>query len=191
VGPVANPVTRPKIDLYGVVIGEGYVTASVINPGRALHKGERETRTIKVGDMIAGYKVIKIALDRIVVAAGEDFFEVLLYDPKAPKKRVETRTPNQAATITTILPTPTPPEITQPEKTGVTSSIVNSAPRNICNADTRLQTSDTRLSPQDLNHRRDLFATFIIPISPVSFYLRVLWPFPPLSMRSDVYSLTV
>ena len=110
----ANPITRPRIELYGVVIGEDYITASVINPGRPLHKGERETKTIKVGDMVGAYKVTKITPDRIVLEAGGDLFEVLLYDAKVPKRRTEVRTPTQAVAITSVLPAPPPPEVTPP-----------------------------------------------------------------------------
>ena len=109
---MAKPITRPQISLYGVVISEDYQFASIINPGRPLHKGERETKTIKVGDMVGAYKLTKITPDRIVMEADGDSFEVLLYDPKAPKRRVEIRTPTQAATITSVLPDPTPPEMT-------------------------------------------------------------------------------
>ena len=110
----AKPLARPQISLYGVVIAENYQFASIINPGRPLHKGERETKTIKIGDLIGEYKLTKILSDRIVMEAGEDSFEVLLYDPRAPKRRVEVRTPTQPATVTSMLPTPTPPGMTQP-----------------------------------------------------------------------------
>ena len=101
---MAKPVTRPQISLYGVVIAEDYQFASIINPGRPLHKGERETKTIKVGDMVGEYKLTKIMSDRIVMEAGEDSFEVLLFDPRTPKKRVEVRTPTQQTTVTSTVP---------------------------------------------------------------------------------------
>ena len=41
---------RPQVILYGVSIAEDYQAASIINPGRALRKGERETMTLKVGE---------------------------------------------------------------------------------------------------------------------------------------------
>jgi hypothetical protein len=109
-----KPVVRPQITLYGVVIGHDYQIASVINPGRPLHKGEREMKTLKIGDMVGDYKLTKITQDRIVMEAGEDSFEVLLYDPRVPKKRMEARTPTQPATVTSTIPTPIPPGATQP-----------------------------------------------------------------------------
>lgn len=119
---MAKPVTRPQITLYGVVIAENYQTASVINPGRTLHKGERETKTLKIGDMVGEYKLTKIMQDRIVMEAGEDSFEVLLYDPRTPKKRVEVKTPTQPTTITSTIPVPTSPAGAQPPSPAVLSS---------------------------------------------------------------------
>ena len=109
---MAKPVARPQITLYGVVIAENYQIASVINPGRPLYKGEREMRSLKVGDMVGEYKLSKIMPDRIVMEAGEDSFEVLLYDPRTPKKRVEVKTPTQPATVTSTTPTVGPPGVT-------------------------------------------------------------------------------
>jgi hypothetical protein len=118
---MAKPVTRPQSTLYGVVIAEDYQTASVVNPGRILHKGERETKTLKIGDMVGEYKLTKIMQDRIVMEAGEDSFEVLLYDPRTPKKRVEVKTPTQPTTVTSTVPAPTSPGGAQPPPPAVVS----------------------------------------------------------------------
>jgi len=90
-GGQSKPTARPQIILYGVTIAPDYQSASVVNPGRFLYKGERETKTIKVGDQVGGYKLAKILPDRITMEATGDRFDVLLYDPKVPKKRGETR----------------------------------------------------------------------------------------------------
>ena len=90
-GGQSKPTARPQIILYGVTIAPDYQSASVVNPGRFLYKGERETKTIKVGDQVGGYKLARILPDRITMEATGDRFDVLLYDPKVPKKRGETR----------------------------------------------------------------------------------------------------
>jgi hypothetical protein len=120
-GMAGKPVTRPQIALYGVVLGEGYQSATIINPGRTLVKGERETKTIRVGESVGSYKVAKILPDRIVMEGGEDSFEVLLYDPRSPKRRVEVRTPTTPATVTSTTlsanpsaPPPGVPQLTPP-----------------------------------------------------------------------------
>jgi hypothetical protein len=113
-GAAAKPVTRPQISLYGVVIVGEYESATIINPGRTLHKGERETKTIKVGESVGDYKLAKILPDRIVMEGGEDSFEVLLYDPRSPKKRLEVRTPAAPAAVTSASPSATPPGMPQP-----------------------------------------------------------------------------
>jgi len=82
---------RPQVVLSGVAISDDYQSASISTPGRPLKKGERETMILKLGDRIGEYKLAKIADDRITMEAGGDSFEVLLYDPKKPKARVEVR----------------------------------------------------------------------------------------------------
>jgi hypothetical protein len=54
---------------------------------------------------MGGYKLAKIMPDRITMEAPGDSFDVLLYDPKAPKKRVETR----IAEAKTVQPSPAGP----------------------------------------------------------------------------------
>ncbi len=88
----AKPVVRPQVVLYGVMIADEHQTASIANPGRPLFKGERETKTVKVGERIGEYSIAKILPDRITLEASGDSFEVLLFDPKTPKKRTEVRT---------------------------------------------------------------------------------------------------
>lgn len=87
-----KPVVRPQVILSGVVISDNYQAASVSSPGRPLRKGEREAMTLKLGSKIGEYKLAKIAEDRITMEAGGDSFEVLLYDPKKPKARIEVKT---------------------------------------------------------------------------------------------------
>lgn len=112
-----KPVVRPKIILYGVTIAEGYQSASIVNPGRPLKKGEREITSLKVGESIGEYKIAKILPDRIVLEGTGDSFEVLLYDPKAPKQRTYVKTETKPATITSTLPSPAPTPIPKPPST--------------------------------------------------------------------------
>lgn len=107
-GVGGKPVTRPQITLYGVVLGENIQLASIINPGRPLHKGERETKTLKVGERIGEYKLAKIEPDRILMEAEDDSFEVLLFDPRAPKKRLDIKTVSKAPTPPSPQSGPTP-----------------------------------------------------------------------------------
>lgn len=102
----AKPVVRPQIVLYGVMIADDYQTASIVNPGRPMLKGEREVKTIKLGDRVGDYKITKILPDRITVEAPGDSFDVLLYDPKTPKKRTEVKTTSRPAEVTSTLPGP-------------------------------------------------------------------------------------
>lgn len=47
--------------------------------------------TLKIGDRVGEYKMTKILPDRITLEADQDRFEVLLFDPRSPKKRTEIR----------------------------------------------------------------------------------------------------
>ena len=101
-----KPTVRPQITLYGVAIAEGYQSASITQTGKPIPKGERETTTVKIGDRIGDYNLTKIMPDRIQLTNGEDSFEVLLFDPKAPKKRIDVKTPSKPVAVTSTLPGP-------------------------------------------------------------------------------------
>jgi hypothetical protein len=107
-----KPMVRPKIILYGVTLAEDDQYALISNPGRPLQKGEREIMTIKVGDRIGEYQLVKILTDRIIMEAPEDTVEILLYDPKTPKTRISPPSRPMPAEvpkpISPISPAPTP-----------------------------------------------------------------------------------
>jgi hypothetical protein len=106
---VKKPIVRPQVVLYGVTLLEDYQSASIVNPGRPLKRGEREILNLKVGEQVGEYKLTKILSDRIILEAEEDNFEVLLYDAKMPKRRSDIKTENRPATVTSTLPAPSPP----------------------------------------------------------------------------------
>ncbi len=104
-----KPIVRPQIVLSGVLIAGDYQVASIVNPGKPLRKGERETLTAKAGDRIGEYKLAKILPDRITLEAQGDSYEVLLYDSKMPKRRTQVKAESKSAAIaTTITTTPLP-----------------------------------------------------------------------------------
>jgi hypothetical protein len=112
-----KPMVRPQVVLYGVSIAGNYKAASIVNPGRPLTKGERELMTVKVGDPVGEYKLTKILADRITLEAAGDTFEVLLYDPKAPKRRMGVKTENRPATVTSTQPGSAPSAVGAPPPT--------------------------------------------------------------------------
>jgi hypothetical protein len=105
---IKKPIVRPQVTLYGVTIAGDYSSASISYPGRPLQKGEREVLTVKVGDRVGEYKLAKILEDRIGLETPEDNFEIFLYDAKAPKRRVYTKTENKPVTVTSTVPGPPP-----------------------------------------------------------------------------------
>ncbi len=104
----AKPAARPSIQLFGVLISNDLKAVSIANPSKPLPKGERETKTMKIGDRVGDYQLTQIMADRIILEAPGDTYEVLLYDPKSPKKRVVVKTPSKPAEVTSALPAPAP-----------------------------------------------------------------------------------
>lgn len=105
--PAGNGIkqlVRPQVILYGVTMAGDYQAASIASPGRPLHKGERETFTVKKGERIGEYKLARILFDRITLEADGDTFEVLLYDPSMSKRRSHIRTESKPAAITSAQP---------------------------------------------------------------------------------------
>ncbi len=130
-GKGGKPVVRPQIVLYGITVFGDYQSATVSTPGNPLRKGERETMTIKPGDKVGEYQLSKIQPDRITLEAGEDSFDVLLYDPKTPRQRSQVKTEAKPAAITTVgsapAPAPTAPgAVPQPPPQAVTSPVAPS-----------------------------------------------------------------
>lgn len=110
---VKKPVVRPQVTLYGVMIAGDDRSASISYP-RPLQKGEREVFTTKMGDRVGEYKIVKISEDRIELEASGDGFEVLLFDARAPKKRIDAMTVNRPATITSTVAVPPAPVTPRP-----------------------------------------------------------------------------
>ena len=104
-GTSMRPMARPQIILYGITLTKDYQSVSIVQPGRALRKGEREMMTLKVGERIGEYKVAKIFPDRITLEAEGDTFEVSLYDLGKPKQRKDVKTETKPASVTTAIPT--------------------------------------------------------------------------------------
>jgi hypothetical protein len=123
-----KPMVRPQVVLYGVTIAGDYKAASIVNPGRSLTKGERELMTVRVGDPVGEYKLTKILSDRITLEAEGDVFEVLLYDPKAPKRRMGAKTENRPATVTSTQPASVPSAVGAPPPTPPTGGPVPASP---------------------------------------------------------------
>jgi hypothetical protein len=123
-----KPIMRPQVVLYGVTIVGDYKAASIANSGRPVTKGERELMTVKIGDPVGEYKLTKILSDRITLEAAGDTFEVLLYDPKAPKRRMGVKTENRPAAVTSTQPASVPSAARVPPSTPPTRGPVSASP---------------------------------------------------------------
>ena len=102
INAVVRPKVRPQVILNGLTISEDYQAATITSPGKTLRKGEREATTLKIGEKVGEYSLAKVSPDRITLENGNDSFEVLLYDPKKPKRRADAR--NEAKTPDAAFP---------------------------------------------------------------------------------------
>ncbi len=102
IAEVPKPIIPAQVVLYGVVIAGDYQSAIVSIPDRPHGKGERGTQVIKSGEKIGEYTLAKILPDRICMESNGAIFEVLLYDPQNPKRKVDRKTEIQTA----MAPTP-------------------------------------------------------------------------------------
>jgi hypothetical protein len=103
---VKKPPVRPQVILSGVAIVGDKQFASILNAGKSPRKEGRETITVRVGDSVGEYKVVKILTDRILLEGAEESFEVLLHDPKVERKRSYVKTENKPAAVTSLVPSP-------------------------------------------------------------------------------------
>ena len=106
--PSSKTNGRPQVILYGVTLAGDYQSAFVANPETSLKMGKKEQMIIKLGERIGQYKLAKVLSDRITLEASGDTFEVLLHDPKMPKKRTGIRTETKPAMITSTVASSTP-----------------------------------------------------------------------------------
>jgi hypothetical protein len=146
IGDGKKELVRPQIVLYGVTIVGEYRAASIANPGRPLRKGERETFTVRAGERIGDYKLAKILSDRITLEAQGDTFEVLLYDSKTPKRRMDFKTEGRPATVTSTQPVPpsSPPATPVPASTPAAPGMPGPIPPSVQG---RTTTTPAPLSP--------------------------------------------
>jgi len=113
-----KPLARPQVVLFGVTLAGDYQSASIVQIGRSLRKGEREMLTLKAGERIGEYKLASIMPDRITLEAEGDTFEVLLYDTAKPKTRTAVKTESKPVSVTSTLPGPTGPSPIEPPRPG-------------------------------------------------------------------------
>ena len=155
-GDGKKELVRPQIVLYGVTIVGEYRAASIANPGRPLRKGERETFTVRAGERIGDYKLAKILSDRITLEAQGDTFEVLLYDSKLPKRRMDVKTEGRPATVTSTQPVPASPPGNAPAcRTG---SGINGQTCSICGTNSSSTDSSTKAHSTNQKGKNDVLS---------------------------------
>lgn len=98
-----------RITLYGVIITDDHKTALVVysEKKRTFSKkrrprsktGAKTTRWLKEGDTLESFKVTGILEDKLLLMAGGNSYDLLLYDKDKPKSRVAIRqTPRSSGT---------------------------------------------------------------------------------------------
>ena len=94
---VISPTATKNFTLYGIsIIGDqkNALISSLPSPRK-----KTNTVLVKEGEYLDQCLVVGIKEDRVIFRAGEDTFEVLLYDPSHPKNRRAARTTNKAPRV--------------------------------------------------------------------------------------------
>ena len=99
--PVDKPpkISGREISLYGVIIMEGYVSALISNPKP--ESGERNSKWVKVGDLIGDFEVKEIKEESVVLIEGNERYEIKLFDEAKARKAA----PSSKAAAKEIKPT--------------------------------------------------------------------------------------
>lgn len=95
-------VVLKGIMLFGVVIAEDYAAALVTDIGNMPTSSKRgrlpkrvlttnKTKWVKVGDTLGDFKVAGITNDKVLLEAGADKYDLLLYDKDKPKIRASVK----------------------------------------------------------------------------------------------------
>jgi len=105
-------VVLKSIFLFGVVITDDYAAALVTDIGNmpTSSKGRRlpkrmlatnKVKWVKVGDTLGDFKVAEISNDRVLLKAGSDKYDLLLYDKDKPKIRASVAPKSEPAVVST------------------------------------------------------------------------------------------
>ena len=157
---------RPQVILYGITLAGDYQSASLVNPGRNIKKGERELITVKIGERIGDYKVSKIFSDKITLESEGDHFEVLLYDPKMPKRRMDVRTETKPASVTSTVASSTAAAEVKRESGAPKESIVPSTTPAPTGPSRRPYRREGGQETKDPSQEREAPAPVTPPIAP-------------------------
>jgi len=112
-----------RITLYGVVITDDHKTALVVynekkgTSSKARHPQNKTdaktTKWLKEGDTLESFKVAGILEDKLLLMAGGNSYDLLLYDKDRPKSRVAIRqAPSPSGTTKQVTDSKKPPEST-------------------------------------------------------------------------------
>jgi len=106
-----KPLPKPELVLYGTIVAEGGSVAYIEDrksPKTTPGRGKRQT-AVKKGDVISGFVLKEIEVDRVVLTRGEETMVVYLSDAGKQREGSTTSSPSKA-------PTPT-----QPPSVGLTT----------------------------------------------------------------------
>ena len=119
-----------SIALYGAIITGGYKTALVAKLD--VKPGEKKMQWIKVGDTVGSFRVMEIKSESIIVAEGDNQYEVLLYDKDKPK------------TATALSKKETKPTVVSAEPFKKSSTDLSKGKADDSNSEENMDTSETK-----------------------------------------------
>lgn len=95
-----KPLPKPELVLYGTIVAEGGSVAYIEDkksPKTTPGRGKRQT-AVKKGDVISGFVLKEIEVDRIVLTRGEETMVVYLSDAGKQRGTETTLSPSKAVT---------------------------------------------------------------------------------------------
>ncbi len=115
-----KPLPKPELVLYGTIVAEGGSVAYIEDkksPKTTPGRGKRQT-AVKKGDVISGFVLKEIEVDRIVLTRGEETMVVYLSDAGKQRGTETTLTPSKVVTTPppTFFPELTPAPAATPSK---------------------------------------------------------------------------
>ncbi|MDA2916899.1 hypothetical protein MYX64_08695 [Nitrospinae bacterium AH_259_B05_G02_I21] len=105
--PGVGDIAGTRFVLHGVILYDNGPSLALLQEPRLT---EKKVKSLAQGEKIGPYVLKTIKSDRVVMALGDEEFEVVLYKPKKPKsqpKRPGARAPSRARPKPSSKPSPT------------------------------------------------------------------------------------
>lgn len=95
-----SPQAPTSVFLNGVILADDYQAALINNQKPAA--GEKREKWVKIGDRIAGFQVVAIEKDKIVLEEEGEEYEISLFDKQKPGRKVAAAKQQKGPTVVAV-----------------------------------------------------------------------------------------